>query len=72
MRTRNARYSRLKPHHRVTIAILGLVIVAWGALTLIGGQMNYASSWAGLVFAPLALLVGMLVLLMAIKPRNRL
>jgi hypothetical protein len=71
MRKRNGKIRRLKQSQRIAIAILGLVIFAWGALTLIGGQMNYASSSGGSVFAPFAFLIGMSAILMAMRPGNR-
>lgn len=38
-----------------------------GAITLLEGKLHYQNHWHGLMFAPFALVVGALALLVAIK-----
>jgi len=72
MHNRKSTFRGLKPHQRIGIAIVGLMIIDTGALTLARGQLHYANYWGGAVFAPFAFLIGGLVILMAVKigPRN--
>ena len=43
------------------------MILGWGVLTLLGGKLHYSNVWGGMMFAPYALVVGILVMFVAIK-----
>jgi hypothetical protein len=58
---------RLKPVQQVVLGLLGLMVLGWGVLTLFGGRLHYSNVWGGMMFAPFALLIGILVIVMAIK-----
>ncbi len=55
----------LKPFGKYLLAILGLLIVVTGVGALISGALHYTNVWGGAVFAPFALIVGGLVILVA-------
>ena len=58
---------KLKPAQQVVLGFVGLMILGWGVLTLLGGALHYSNVWGGMMFAPFALLIGILVVLVAIK-----
>jgi hypothetical protein len=60
---------RLKPAQQVILGFLGLMVLDWGVLTLLGGRLHYSNVWGGMMFAPFALLIGILVIVVAIKMR---
>ena len=43
------------------------MVLGWGLFTLLGGMLNYSNVWGGMMFAPFALLIGILVVVVAIK-----
>jgi hypothetical protein len=55
---------------RVIIALISLVIVMFGAATFFHGGIDYPNSWGGVVFAPFAIVIGSLGLIVAtLKPK---
>lgn len=49
------------------LGFIGVMILGWGVLTLLGGKLHYSNVWGGMMFAPYALVVGILVMFVAIK-----
>jgi hypothetical protein len=55
---------------RAILALISLVIVMFGAGTLFNGKIDYYNSWGGIVFAPIAIIIGSLGLIIAaLKPK---
>jgi energy-converting hydrogenase Eha subunit A len=48
---------------RIILGLISLVIFIFGAATLFGGEENFYSSWGGIVFAPVAIIIGLLGLI---------
>ncbi len=60
---------KLRLRDRVTIIGLGLAATGFGLAAMARGDFSYENWWGGLVFAPLAMVVGVLFVLGAIfKP----
>ena len=51
---------------RTIIATISLVIVLFGVATLFNEKLTYYNSWSGIVFAPIAIIIGALGLIIAI------
>jgi uncharacterized membrane protein HdeD (DUF308 family) len=51
--------------------ILGLSAVVTGSLALLSGHLHYSNFWHAPVFAPFAIVVGILSLIAAFTHRNR-
>ncbi len=47
---------------RFSFVFVGLILILFGAATLLKGETNYSNYWRGIVFAPVAILVGILAL----------
>jgi hypothetical protein len=58
------------PITRAAIGVIGVMIFALGALTLLGGRQHYSNYWGGAVFAPFALVIGGLFFLVAFRKRK--
>ena len=55
---------------RAILALISLVIVMFGAATLFNGKIDYYNLWGGIVFAPIAIIIGSLGLIIAaLKPK---
>jgi hypothetical protein len=55
---------------RVVLALISFLIVVLGAATLFHGKLEYYNWWGGITFAPFAIIVGSLGLVIAaFKPR---
>jgi hypothetical protein len=46
---------------------LGLVFMATGMLTLLQGKLHYSNYWGAPVFAPFAILIGILLVVFAFR-----
>jgi hypothetical protein len=57
----------LKPAQQIVLGFLGLMVLGSGLFTLLGGMLHYSNVWGGMMFAPFALLIGILVVVVAIK-----
>jgi hypothetical protein len=55
---------------RVALAFMGVLVMGFGAVTLLSGKLHYQNYWHGPVFAPFALFVGMLIIVVAIKGKR--
>ena len=53
------------------LGFAGFWIVILGATTLLLGRLHYPNYWGGAVFAPFALIVGILAIAFAIRIRRR-
>jgi hypothetical protein len=62
------RYWTLK--ERIALAFTGVLVMGLGAATLLQGRLNYQNYWHAPVFAPFALFVGVLTIVVAIKGRG--
>ena len=56
-----------RPIGRVALAFLGVVVISLGTLTLASGRLHYSNWWGGQVFAPFAIVGGMIALTAAIR-----
>jgi hypothetical protein len=54
----------------ILFGIVGLIITNLGVLTLLRGRLHYQNYWGGWVFAPFALVVGVLTISYAIRLRK--
>ncbi len=61
-----------KPVLRVVSGLLGLLLILQGISWIVRGNLNYQNYWGGIVFAPLAILVGGLFVYLVIFQWNRL
>jgi hypothetical protein len=58
-----------KPFYRALFMLVGLVFIGFGIAALQRGSMTYQNWWGGLVFAPFAIIFGIIFILGAIfKP----
>jgi membrane-bound ClpP family serine protease len=48
---------------RTVLGLISLAIFIFGAATLFNGETSYYSSWGGIVFAPVAIIIGLLGLI---------
>jgi len=58
-----------RPIQRFGLAVVGLMIVGFGVLTLMSGFPHFTNWWGAPVFAPFALVVGVLFFVAAFRPR---
>jgi hypothetical protein len=70
MRNRNPKLAQWKPIQRYFFAFLGLMLVGMGTLNLSAGRLHYRNYWGAPVFAPFAILIGVLVLIGAFTYRK--
>jgi hypothetical protein len=54
---------------RSAFIFVGLLIMGWGIVTLLQGKLHYQNYWHAPVFAPFAVLIGVLMVFAAIKRR---
>jgi len=71
MAKRAAATKKWKPIHRFAFAFIGLILVGSGSLTLLSGELHYRNYWHAPVFAPFAILVGMISIAAAFVLRNK-
>ena len=74
-RNRNsAREIARPPFHtrfeRFGVVFVGVMIFGEGVLALLRGASNYANWWGGPIFAPFAILIGLLALAIAVVRRG--
>jgi uncharacterized membrane protein len=51
---------------RVGIGFFGVILVLIGLSKIFGGNLNYSNYWGGVVFAPLTIIIGILVLIIVL------
>jgi hypothetical protein len=59
-----------RPRIRLAFGFVGVLAVGLGLLALLSGHLHYANWWGGPVFAPFAILVGLILLGIAIYGRT--
>ena len=52
--------------NRIAVVIAGSILIITGIISIITGQLQYTNYWGGLVFAPVAILAGILAIYIAI------
>ena len=55
---------------RIAFGFVGLLIACDGLITLLAGRMHYPNHWGAPVFAPFALVIGVIAIAVAIVKRN--
>jgi hypothetical protein len=66
MRRQKGEMGSWSVRQRLALAFVGLIVICLGAGSLALGHLHYANYWGGVVFAPYALLIGGLTILIAI------
>jgi hypothetical protein len=61
----------VKRHSRLPGAFFGVFAVCYGVLQIMRGQLSYQNYWGGLVFAPFAIVLGVLVLYISLFRHDR-
>jgi hypothetical protein len=61
--------SHLKKNHRIGLAFVGALVLCFGLGSLSRGGLLYANWWGGVVFAPFAVILGLIALGIAIYGR---
>ena len=49
---------------------LSLLLISGAVYTLVGGRVAYHNYWGGTIYAPVAILIGLAALLLALFPRR--
>ncbi|HYL61517.1 MAG TPA: hypothetical protein VE077_02770 [Candidatus Methylomirabilis sp.] len=62
MKNSQGPFDALKPIYRLGVVLIGLLFVSIGAVNVLGGRTNYFNAWEQVVFAPFAILVGLLLI----------
>lgn len=57
------------PRHRWTLVFIGIVAIATGSLSLLAGKLHYQNYFNALVFAPYAILFGIMAVVAALRMR---
>ena len=71
MAKRDRDSSSQKRRAGLLFALMGFAIINLGVLALLQGRLHYANYWGGAVFAPFALLGGLLVIVIAVRLYSR-
>jgi hypothetical protein len=58
--------------NRAVAGFLSLILIGGGFLAIFGNNLNYRNYWGGVVFAPIAILTGLLLLGLIIFNWNKL
>jgi hypothetical protein len=69
-RARSVRPRSWTLKERSALAFMGVLVMGFGAVTLLSGKLHYQNYWHGPVFAPFALFVGVLIIVVAIKGKR--
>jgi hypothetical protein len=67
MSRRREEHIHVTPRQRVSVALLGLILMVPGIVTMILGSWNYVDYRNLLVFAPFSLLVGLVMIVFAVR-----
>jgi hypothetical protein len=71
MKNRDIKLREWKPVYRWGFAFLGLMLIATGMLSLLTGKLHYRNYWGAPVFAPFAIFVGLLTMIVAFVVRKK-
>ncbi len=52
---------------RGMLAFMGFALICWGVGTLSQGKLHYPNVWGGAVFAPCAIVIGLLLFVAAVR-----
>jgi len=55
---------------QLVFVVLGLMMLASGSVTFVSGHLHYSNYWYASVFAPFAILIGILCLVAAFRIRK--
>jgi len=47
---------------KIFVSFFAILIIVFGVLSLFRGELNYSNYWGGIVFVPIAILFGVLLL----------
>jgi len=61
----------ISPRHRAAFAGIGLLVVSFGTATLASGHLHYFNYWGAAVFAPLSILVGLMLFAVGLLARKK-
>jgi hypothetical protein len=67
MRGRNGEQIRVTPVQRFSVVLVGLILMVPGVMALIQGGLHYQDYRGLLVFAPYSMLVGLAMIVFAIR-----
>lgn len=56
-------FGRIKPIYRLGVVLLGLLMLATGVLVVMSGKTHFQNYWGAPVFAPFAIVIGLLIIL---------
>jgi hypothetical protein len=70
MKKRKSESLQLKPIHRFTFGIAGIIFLCTGIVSLLTGRFLYANQRGAMVFAPFGLLIGVVLILAAFARRS--
>jgi len=70
MRRHQPKPKEFRPIQRFGIALIGGMILGFGALTLMSGYLHYSNWWGAPMFAPFALVIGVLCFVVAFRRRT--
>jgi hypothetical protein len=62
MKNKMVRQRHKKPWLQFGGALIALALIATGTFPLLGGELSYKNWWGGLVFAPITIIAGLLLL----------
>ena len=62
---------QLTVRQRVPFASFGLLILGWGVGTLVARRLHYPNWFGEPVFAPFAVFIGALLVLLALRPNKK-
>ena len=51
---------------RIFIGLFGFILIMTGLKNIFYGNQNYSNYWGGIVFAPIAILIGVLVIIITV------
>ena len=67
MKRREAKRKPLSLFRRNSLVLIGVMIAASGIVAFVRGNLHYSNYWGGAVFAPNAILIGGLVIVVAFR-----
>ena len=50
-------------HTRIVLGVFSVIIISMGISAILTGTINYSNFWGGVVFAPIAIIIGTLILI---------
>jgi len=56
---------------KIGLLLAALFLIASSALSILAGKLNYSNYWGGVVFAPVALFIGVLMFIVILRSGKR-